>query len=100
MESFNSVMNSKSATDLAERHLISLDVPPKRVRILCVSRYLQSATLEFAGCFVHGEGDEARIKEIPDEAFAPVLHYRLLMLFAVHGKRTERIQRTNFGYRG
>ena len=94
-------MNNKSATDFTEKHLISLDVVPKGFKILGVSRYLQSATLEYADCFVDGEGDEARFKEIPDEAFATVLYDRILMLlFAVHGKRTERIQRTNLRYSG
>jgi hypothetical protein len=52
--------------------------------------------------FDHGEGDEPRFKEILDEASATVLYDRILMLlFAIgYGKRAERIQRTNFGYRG
>jgi hypothetical protein len=49
-----------------------------------------------------GEGDEARFKEILDEASATVLYDRILMLlFAIgYGKRAERSQRTNFGHRG
>ena len=91
----------QSAADFTKRYLFSLDVLPKGFRILRVSRFLHSATLECADCFNHGEGDEARFKEILDEASATVLYDRILMLlFAIHGKRTKRIQRTNLGYCG
>jgi hypothetical protein len=92
--------NNHSRWHFRQKTLFLLDVLRKRFRILRVSRYLQPATLERADCFDHGEGDEARFKEILDEAFATVLHDRILMLlFAVgFGKRTERIKRTNLGY--
>jgi len=90
----------QSAADLIKRYLFSLDVLPKGFRILRDFRFSHSATLECAERFNHGEGDEARFKEILDEASATVLYDRILMLlFAIHGKRTKRIQRANFGYR-
>src|SRR6476660_5385733 len=74
----------QSAADFIKRDYFSLDVFQKGIRILRVSRFLHSATLECADCFDHGEGDEARFKEILDEAFTTVLYDRTLMLlFAV-----------------
>ncbi|HEY2913411.1 MAG TPA: hypothetical protein VGK21_08635, partial [Candidatus Angelobacter sp.] len=96
------VTNRHSVPLSAKPFYFQVDVSRKRIRILRVSRYLHSATLERAACFDHGEGDEPRFKEILDEASATVLYDRILMLlFAIgYGKRAERIQRTNFGYRG
>ena len=91
----------QSAAYFLRRHFFSVDVLRKGFRILRVSRFLHSTTLECADRLNHGEGDEARLKEILDEASATVLYDRILMLlFAIYGKCTERIQRTNFGYRG
>jgi hypothetical protein len=95
------VTTRHSAPLSAKPFYFQVDVGRKRIKILRVFRFLHSATLECAVVLDHGEEDEARFKEILDEAFTTVLYDRIIMLlFAIgFGKRAERIQRTNLGYR-